>query len=92
MKKYFLIIIIKLAFIGTMGWVYQQNKKSVELSDLAVANIEALASGEASGTRLKCYKTISGNPNKTQTHYTYCGSCSPVLGYDAYDESHCYTK
>lgn len=49
MKKYFLITTIGLAFIGTTGWVYQQSKKNVELSDLAVANIEALASGEAAG-------------------------------------------
>ena len=35
-----------------VGWNYKHNSQDVELSDLALANIEALASGEGSFT---CY-------------------------------------
>ena len=47
MKK----IILSVALIATAaiaGWNYQQNKQSVELSDLAMENIEALADNENS--------------------------------------------
>lgn len=33
------------------GWNYQQNKQEVELSDLALANVEALARGESGRDR-----------------------------------------
>lgn len=45
MKK----IIFTVAIIATAaiaGWNYQQNKQSVELSDLALENVEALARDE----------------------------------------------
>ena len=45
MKK----IILSVAVVATAaiaGWNYQQNQQSVELSDLAMENVEALATGE----------------------------------------------
>lgn len=47
MKKY-IISMMAVATVAIAGWNYQQNKE-VELSDLAMANVEALASGEGSG-------------------------------------------
>lgn len=47
MKK----IILSIAVIATAaiaGWNYQQNQESVELSDLALENVEALADNENS--------------------------------------------
>lgn len=46
-KKLFGVAVIA-ALAITAGWNYQQNKQSVELSELALANIEALARGEDS--------------------------------------------
>ena len=34
------------ALAAVAGWNYQQSKQNVELSDLALENVEALASGE----------------------------------------------
>lgn len=43
MKKVFGII----AITATAAWNFSQNQNEVELSDLALANMEALARGEA---------------------------------------------
>ncbi len=47
-KKIFGVIAF-VAIATAAGWNYQQNKQEVELSDLALENVEALASGEGSG-------------------------------------------
>ena len=44
-KKIFGVIAF-VAIATAAGWNYQQNKQEVELSDLALANVEALAAGE----------------------------------------------
>lgn len=44
-KKIFGAVLIA-AMAVAAGWNYQQNKQSVELSDLAMANMEALADPE----------------------------------------------
>ena len=46
MKK----IILSVAVVATAaiaGWNYQQNQNKAEMSDLTLANVEALASGES---------------------------------------------
>ncbi len=45
MKKIFFSVAI-IATAAIAGWNYQQNQTNTELSDLALANIEALARGE----------------------------------------------
>ena len=45
MKKYILAIAV-IATAAIAGWNYQQNQTNTELSDLALTNVEALASGE----------------------------------------------
>lgn len=45
MKKALYTVAV-IATVAIAGWNYQQNKE-VELSDLAMANVEALASGES---------------------------------------------
>ena len=49
-KKIFGAVLIA-AMAVTAGWNYQQNKQSVELSELALANVEALARNEGSTTK-----------------------------------------
>ncbi len=58
MKKKIMYAVACVALAAVAGWNYQQSKQNVELSDLALENVEALASGElASGT---CYGTGAG--------------------------------
>ena len=45
MKKLFGIMALA-AIAATAGWNYSQSQDEVELSDLALANVEALASAE----------------------------------------------
>lgn len=75
MKKLFFILSV-LAF-GIIVFIKVQNSASISMSDVALANIEALASGE-SGSTLKCYKTVSTNGSGQLTHVTYCGDCKAV--------------
>lgn len=49
MKKY-IISMMAVATVAIAGWNYQQNKE-VELSDLAMENVEALANEEWGGGR-----------------------------------------
>jgi hypothetical protein len=46
MKKV-VFAVVAVAVVAAAGWSYQQNKQSVELSDLAMENVEALATGES---------------------------------------------
>ncbi|MBE6301606.1 MAG: hypothetical protein E7085_07135 [Parabacteroides distasonis] len=48
MKKKMLGIIAFAAIAAVSGWNYNQNMNNVNLSDLALENVEALASGELS--------------------------------------------
>lgn len=49
MKKHIFGAALLVAIAVAAGWNYQQNKQDVQLSDLALTNVEALASGEGSG-------------------------------------------
>ena len=44
-KKYFGLL-AAVAVVAAAGWNYQQNKQSEGLSELVLANVEALATGE----------------------------------------------
>lgn len=55
MKKHIIGVIAFAAIDVAAGWGYIQNKQNVELSDLAMENIEALANGEANPGD-PCYK------------------------------------
>ncbi|MCD8138056.1 MAG: NVEALA domain-containing protein [Parabacteroides gordonii] len=50
MKKKILGVAIIAAIAVTAGWNFNQSKNEINLSDLAIANVEALASGEVSPT------------------------------------------
>lgn len=47
MKKKIMYAVACVALAAIAGWNYQQNQKEIQLSDLAIANIEAIASGES---------------------------------------------
>lgn len=65
MGKKIVGVIAFAAIAAVAGWNYQQNQQSVEqLSDLALANVEALARGEGGGKT--CYTYCC------QTNYNAC--------------------
>lgn len=67
MKKKFIYTVACVALAAVAGWNYQQSKQNVELSDLALENVEALASGE---TYPGCnwYVTYGWNGNYGNTY------------------------
>lgn len=70
MGKKLVGVIAFAAIAAVAGWNYQQNQRSVEqLSDLALANVEALANGEAKPGD-PCYKTY----NSSLPEATKCAS------------------
>lgn len=77
MKKRILSVAIVTAVAVAAGWNFNQSKNEVELSDLALANVEALASGE-DGTGV-CYNTIT---SKEGARVRYCPTCSWEDGTD----------
>ena len=65
MKKLFGIMALA-AIAAAAGWNFCQNQDKVELSDLALANIEALARNEGSGKT--CYTYCCQTRYKAFTH------------------------
>lgn len=87
-KLIFLFLIVSVALVKIIS-----NKSSYETSDLMLANIEALASGESNtGTKLDCWDSVSNKGNVLQTHVTYCGDCNAVLARSWSSQSMCVTK
>lgn len=76
MKK--IILFCSFAFI-TITTIFISKKSSVtDISDLALANIEALANGESSGgQRSICYKKLEGNQGAPMQDKTWCTDCKP---------------
>ena len=58
MKKKILGIVIATAVAVVAGWNVNQNDGKVQLSDLALGNVEALASPENSQTYLNCVYSV----------------------------------
>ena len=50
MKKV-VFAVVAVAVVAAAGWSYQQSKQSVELSDLAMENVEAVSTGESDYTQ-----------------------------------------
>ncbi len=72
-KKFFAILIVA---VGAMfaGYNIYQSQRTVAMSDLALANVEALASGEGDGgNSVTCY---SSSQSKSGATYYDCGNCS----------------
>lgn len=49
MKKKLIGVAVIAAIAVTAGWNFNQSKNEMKLNDIALANVEALASGEGSG-------------------------------------------
>ena len=77
MRKKILGIAVMAAVALTAGWNISQSENDVKLSDLALDNVEALASGEGSSTcytncifdyNYECY-VFGGYPSPTYCFY-----------------------
>ncbi|MDR0537714.1 MAG: NVEALA domain-containing protein [Tannerellaceae bacterium] len=81
MKKFFLsgavVIVAALA-----GWNFQQNKSKVVLSDVGLANVEALAqeSGGSSGGCGTAAYEYNDNWYEDSKNFRRCGDCIWVRG------------
>lgn len=72
MKKIFVFICLSISF-GYGAYSYDNNMNS-ELSEIALANIEALANdGETGGNTVDCY---SSSQYERGASYYDCGSCT----------------
>ena len=59
MKKMIKIAFVA-AFVAIAGYGVYTNQKSETLSDLTLANVEALAGGESGGYYCECYRIVGG--------------------------------
>lgn len=73
-KKFFGVIAV-VAIAAVAGWSYQLNEPEVELSDLALENVEALARGESAGHRCDDFTTMTclSNGHTYRNMYPVCG-------------------
>lgn len=80
MKKLFGIALIAAAAV-TAGWNFSQNQNKVELSDLALANTEALAQGELSSgyAYKKCSNDWEGGMGGHMNHQCTCTGSGNIL-------------
>ncbi len=80
MKKIILAVAV-VATAAIAGWNYQQSQQSVELSDLALENVEALARGENIGGGT-CWGTGAGGANQhcPGGHIICCWAHTHVYG------------
>lgn len=91
MKTKALSIVIFAAVALTASWNYQQNKQKARLSDLALENIEALASGESSGGGRTCYDSWRKAPDDDSLAYWawICQECESYWVVEASNQSSC---
>jgi hypothetical protein len=83
MKKKILGGIALLGIAAVAAWNVNLNSQSSDLSDVSLANVEALANGESSSKSIDCWQEISSSHSNAMsaelTHKTYCGECSAKL-------------
>jgi hypothetical protein len=65
-----------LAIAAVAAWNVNLSSQSNDLSELSLANVEALASGESGGERV-CYNTIT---TQAGVQTLYCGTCTYISG------------
>ena len=85
--------ILKMAFVAAFaavaGYGVYTNQQSEAMSELMLANVEAIAQGESAGSR-ECWQTISTNGNGRLEDKRYCGNCTMVPARSVSQGSHCW--
>ena len=91
MRKFFGIIAI--TTIAAAGWNFNLDQNEVELSDLALANVEALArnEGDAGPGTKKCYITVTeaSKDDFLAVEIRRCGGCTPMWATSCADRALC---
>lgn len=77
MRKKILSWLFALTLLIATGYGVSQNLKSNEgLSDLVLANVEALADNESGeGQRITCYNNLEGHQGAPMEDKTWCDDC-----------------
>lgn len=75
MKKKIFGAVLITAMAVTTGWNFNQSKNETQLSDLALANVEALASGEDTSGKICFYPGTT-----TYEEYIPCDAEYPNIG------------
>ncbi len=81
---------IAVAVIVAAGWNLNQSKNETELSELALANIEALANNE-SGGKNSCFRSVTKAPDDGSLALSVrdCSDCEIYWATSASDSSEC---
>jgi hypothetical protein len=80
MKKKILGGIAVFVIAVVAAWNVNLNSQKSDLSDISLANVEALASGESGGQPMDCYCYIQyNNDGRPKTDQTYCGNCQAIV-------------
>lgn len=90
MKKKIVIISFATIFALVAGYNIYQAKKLIEMSELALLNIEALAYAESDYWPKKCYMFTSATmiPDEPQIYVRRCSDCSVVKsGVNIYEKN-----
>lgn len=56
--------------------------------------VSILYAADSGGVESKiwCYNTVNSSAGEIHTHFTYCGSCAPVLAVSASDKNFCQSN
>ncbi|MCS2892379.1 MULTISPECIES: NVEALA domain-containing protein [Parabacteroides] len=93
MKNKILGVAIIAALTITASWNFQQNQKQTKLSDLTLANVEALASGEDTSGKICFYPgtTTYDEFIPCDAEYPNIGKCKErKWGYYSKDKAQCF--
>lgn len=80
------LVALTIAVVAAFNVNIVPNKK---FSNISLANIEAIASGEGGAVTIDCWSTVSDIGPNAQTHVTYCGDCTAVLARGWSNKSTC---
>lgn len=89
MKKYIKVIFVA-AFAAIAGYGVHTNQNADAMSDLMLANVEALASGEGSGNKV-CFTKWRKAPNDDSLAYWdwICSDCEAYWLLEGSIRGHC---
>ena len=82
------IAVLLIAFVAM--WNVNVNSQTKGMSDVMLANVEALANDEGGGgQRVSCYNKIEGFQGAPMEDQTYCGTCKAKPAMKWSDSSEC---
>lgn len=72
LHKLFKIALVVSIIIAAIGWNLNKRAKTAQMSELVLANVEALAGSEGDSGTGTCYHTITSQKG---SKILYCGTC-----------------